>query len=123
MSKDLKSVIEKAGKDGCRAVDIADKNSMIPVLAFMQCCEERHLKPVVRVKFTIRTGNIEGDLALFAKNNTGYQEICSRGNQPPAGRGRFYQIVIKAGFHFQRISAWIFKKEIKPELFTEQYLN
>lgn len=72
----IEKIISKVQTDGCLAVILAEKNSMLHIAEFVEYCEIANIKPVIGVELNIEICKIKGTVILLAKDWTGYQEIC-----------------------------------------------
>lgn len=72
----IEKIMSKVQTDGCLAVILAEKNSMLHIAEFVEYCEIANIKPVIGVELNIEICKIKGTVILLAKDWTGYQEIC-----------------------------------------------
>lgn len=72
----IDKIMSKAQTDGCGALILAEKNSMLHISEFVKYCERANIKPVIGVELNIEICKIKGSVVLLAKDWTGYQEIC-----------------------------------------------
>ena len=72
----IDKIMSKAQTDGCKAVILAEKNSMLHISEFVKYCERANIKPVIGAELNIEMCKIKGSVVLLAKDWIGYQEIC-----------------------------------------------
>src|SRR5207237_10635973 len=79
-----KTIAERAAKLGFPAVALADRNGLYGVMPFSEACFAKGVQPIVGAMLAVsRPADLGGEeridwLALLAKDEQGYADLCKR---------------------------------------------
>ena len=55
---------------------LTDTNALFGIISFQSVMLENNIKPIIGIRLTVRYGNCNGYVLLYAKNKEGYKNLC-----------------------------------------------